>query len=117
MVLEEKLEIIKCCDGEILEMVKEGEEEDKIEQADVFKEKVQRALIDVTNAIAVKKIPTALVPITSTRESPPFTSTSTPHSSTVTPTPSTSTLPLSTHTLTLLTTKVKLPKLSLKKFN
>jgi len=72
-------------------MAKEGEEEDEFEQVDLFKEKVQRALIDVTNAIAVKKIPTAPVPITSTRESPPFTSTSIPHLSTITPTLSTPT--------------------------
>lgn len=51
MALKEKLEVMKQCDQEILEQISKGEVENKIEQADMFKEKVQRAIIDVTNTI------------------------------------------------------------------
>ena len=84
----------KSC-SEILELVPEEEVEHEIEQADVFKEKVQRALIDARNAIETQSKTTDLIPATSLTDSlPPLL-------------PS----PPSSHA-----TMVKLPRLSLKKF-
>ena len=48
-------QIIMRCDEDILEQTNEDNLEDEIAQADVFVEKVQRAIIDVTNAIAMKE--------------------------------------------------------------
>ena len=67
MALEEKLEVVKRCDEEILELTREDDVENEIEQADVFKEKVQRAVIDVTNAITTKETPTAPMAVTTKR--------------------------------------------------
>ena len=87
--LEEKLETVPQLDSEILDSVEEGEVENEIEQADVFKEKVQRAIIDTTGTIAAKETPATQPPSVVTTSS-------------AMPAPS---------------TRVKLPKLSLQKFN
>lgn len=97
LALEEKLEIVKQFDVEILNLVQEDKVEAEIEQADVFKEKLQRAIIDADNAIRLRR-PVALSTVPAVR---------TPTLSSSPPPP-----PVSTHS-----TKVKLPKLSLKKFN
>ena len=46
LALQEKLEIIKQLDDETLQLVDDEEVENEIEQADTFKERVQRAMID-----------------------------------------------------------------------
>ena len=51
LTLKEKLDTIKRYDDEILELVGDEEIENEIEQADIFKEKVHRAIIDVSSAI------------------------------------------------------------------
>ena len=89
--LEEKLDTVKQLDADILDEVDETDVENEIDQADVFKEKVQREIIDATSAITAKGVPVR------------------GHSSIVTPPPS--------PTLPTATTRVKLPKLSLKRFN
>ena len=99
LALEEKLTTVKQLDAEILDLVQEDELESEIEQADVFAERVQRAIIDANNAIGVREVPATLPTVSGVRTS------DTLHSSPPTPV-------VSTHS-----TKVKLPKLSLKKFN
>ena len=89
--LLEKLDTVKQLDAEILDAVDESEVEHEIDQADVFKEKVQRAIIDATGVITAKEV------VPPVRE----------HSTVATPPP------LVSHT----TARVKLPKLSIKKFN
>ena len=89
--LEEKLDTVKQLDADILDEVDETDVENEIEQADVFKEKVQRAIIDATSAITAKEVRVS------------------GHSSIVTPPPPPA--------LPTATTRVKLPKLSLKRFN
>ena len=90
---------MKQLDAEILDLVQEDELELEIEQADVFAERVQRAIIDANNAIDVREVPATLPTVSGVRTS------DTLHS--LPPPPV-----ISTHS-----TKVKLPKLSLKKFN
>ena len=53
LALQEKLEIIKQLDDEILQLVDDEEVENEIEQADTytFKERVQRAMIDSSRAL------------------------------------------------------------------
>ena len=138
--LEEKLEIIKRADAEILDLVQEDEVETEIEQADVFKERVQRAIIDTNNAIRARERPTASVassvttapersPIsvtTAVTTAPERSSISVTTAETTTPERSTTSVTVTETTMTstpLLpvigadSMKVKLPKLSLKKFN
>ena len=91
--LEEKLDTVKQLDADILDEVDETDVENEIGQADVFTEKVQRAIIDATSAITAKEVPVR------------------GHSSIVTPPPP------PPPTLPTATTRVKLPKLSLKRFN
>ena len=55
--LEEKLETVTQLDSEILDSVEEGEVKNEIEQAEMFKEKVQRAIVDATGTIAAKETP------------------------------------------------------------
>ena len=55
LTLKEKLETIKRYDDEILELVGDEEVENEIEQADIFKERVHRAIIDVTSAIETSR--------------------------------------------------------------
>ena len=124
MALEEKRQVVKRCDEEILEQTNEDDLEDEIEQADVFAERVQRAIIDVTNAIAMKESSVTPVTVPSTRDSPPpvlppSTSVppSTPSPTLHTSTPSTPTVSSPAHPPSLTTTKVKLPRLTLKRFN
>ena len=86
---------MKRCDSEILELVTEDEVENEIEQADVFKERLQRAVIDAGNAIKTKDKSPDSTPVASSRASSPLLPSTSPG---------------------LHATKVKLPKLSLKKF-
>ena len=51
LALEEKLETVKLIDDQILELVPDEEVEDEIKQADIFKKKVQRAIIDASTTI------------------------------------------------------------------
>ena len=62
LALEEKLEIVKRFDSKILELVSEDEVENEIEQADVFGERVQRAVIDANNAIRTQDKSTDPIP-------------------------------------------------------
>ncbi|XP_065904623.1 uncharacterized protein [Dysidea avara] len=57
--LEEKLEIIRQQDDEILELVGDVEVEHEINEADTFSGRVRRAIIDATRAIEVKLVPTS----------------------------------------------------------
>ncbi|XP_065903951.1 uncharacterized protein DDB_G0290587-like [Dysidea avara] len=57
--LEEKLEIIRQQDDEILELVGDEEVEHEIDEADTFSGRVHRAIIDATRAIEVKLVPTS----------------------------------------------------------
>ena len=57
--LEEKLEIIRQQDDEILELVGDEEVEHEIDEADTFSGRVRRAIIDATCAIEVKLVPTS----------------------------------------------------------
>ena len=93
MSLREKLEEIKVLDGEILSLVEDGDLENEIAQADLYKERVYSTLILIEKATR----PPAAVPTP-----PPSTS------STATTRPA----PTSTHT-----NKVRLPKLTIKPFN
>ena len=95
LALEEKLEIVKHFDSEILELVSEDKVESEIEQADVFGERVQRAVIDANNAISTQDKSTDPTPASLRVPSPRS--------------------PQPTHSS--LATKVKLPKLTLKKFS
>lgn len=174
LILQEKLETVKQLDEEILGLVDDEEVDNEIEQADVFKERVHRAIIDSTSALEAKQtVQTTTepaVPTTTTnvplRELPSFSTTSatttvtpltespsilrTPATTTVTsltespsilmtPTTTTASIPLrdipsislipttvastsasvelSSVFATGRVTKVKLPKLALKRFN
>ena len=99
LTLEEKLTTVKQLDAEILDLVQEDKLESEIEQADVFAERAQRVIIDANNAIDVREVPATLPTVSGMRTS------DTLHSSPPPPV-------ISTHS-----TKVKLPKLSLNKFN
>ena len=95
-------ETLKQIYGEILELVSEDDITDEIEEVDVFTEKIQRIIIDVSCAMKQGQATTAITttavtPPTSGRRSPltpPVVSITGSHG-----------------------TKVKLPKLALKKFN
>ena len=153
LALQEKLEVIKQLDDDILQLVEDEEVENEIEQADTFKERVQRAMIDAYRALETRESMVTITPTSSClRDSsvPPTptglttTSTSTPlmdsPSLSVTTTvssglvdtpvtsPASSVLAISsplvsTHagdlssSLTAGHTKVKLPKLSLKRLD
>ena len=49
--LQGKLDTVKQLDNEILELVDDADVDDEIEQADIFKERLQVAIIDATVAI------------------------------------------------------------------
>ena len=154
LVLQEKLEIIKQLDDEILQLVDDEEVENEIEQADTFKERVQRAMIDSSRALETREsmvtitptnthrrdssspptptVPTATSASTSLTDSPGLSVTTAVSSglvdipvtsSAITSTPAISSTLVSTHagdlpsSLTAGHTKVKLPKLALKRFN
>ena len=51
LALQEKLEIIKQFDDEILQLVNDEEVENETEHADTFKERVHRAMIDSSRAL------------------------------------------------------------------
>ena len=153
LALQEKLEIIKQLDDEILQLVDDEEVESAIEQADTFKERVQRAMIDSSQALKTREGRVTITPSTPLRDSssppiptvPTTTSVSTSlmdsprrsvttavssglvgtpvTSSAVTSVSGISPTLVSTHagdlpsSLTAGHTKVKLPKLALKRFN
>ena len=94
--LQEKLEVLRQLDAEILELTDEEGLVDEIEQADLFKEGIYTALVRIEKATAIAATPIA--PPT------PGTPPTTPRASTETPTEP-------------IERRVKLPKLSLKSFN
>jgi len=53
--LQEKLELVKQLDAEILELVEECELEEEIGQAGEFKERICRVMIDLTSTIEMKQ--------------------------------------------------------------
>ena len=69
LVLQEKLEIIKQLDDEILQLVDDEEVENEIEQADTFKERVQRAMIDSSRALETREGMITITPSTPLRDS------------------------------------------------
>ena len=90
--LEEKLDTLKTLDGEILELTKEDDLGDEIEQADSYKEGIYDAMIAIEKLCAAARAaetPPAPPTITAPPTGPPLTESS----------------------------RVKLPKLSLKPFN
>lgn len=92
MSLREKLEVIKTLDGEILELVKEDDLADEIDQADLYKEKIYSTLIKIDGVVAaVEK------PMSAAKEAVVAATPSTPPPA---PTP-----------------KVRLPKLTIKPFS
>ena len=54
LALQEKIETVKNLDDEILELVDDDDVENEIEEADTFKERVQRAIIDSTRALEMR---------------------------------------------------------------
>jgi len=101
VVLQEKLNKVKLLDTDILEIVEENDLEEEIGLADEFKEKVYKALFDANKAIQSKRTvgTTVTVPLTSgDRHTPPE--------------KSPSKVPRDAGTC-----KVKLPKLTPRKFN
>ena len=105
--LKEKLETLKALDEEIISLVDEDALDDQIEQADVFKERVQQSVF-IAERLITSKTSTAPRTRTSVRSEltsdapPPSTSLSSVHSDS----------PVVTSSPT-----VKLPKLMPKKFN
>ena len=106
--LTEKLAKLKLLDDEILTLVEDSAIEDEIEQADVFRERLQQTICGVERLIPLKSSSTV-----SRRSTPP----PPPESTTTTSEPST--VPPVSHSTPLHTsdTKVKLPKLTPKTFN
>ena len=64
LALQEKLEIIKQLDDEILQLVDDEEVENEIEQADTFKERGQRAMIDSSRALKTREGMVTITPST-----------------------------------------------------
>lgn len=88
MSLREKLEVIKTLDGEILEhVVEEADLADEIDRADLYKEKIYSTLIKIDGVVAAVSKPTPAVKEVTTSSAPPP------------------------------TTKVRLPKLTIKPFS
>ena len=54
--LQEKIETVTSLDDEMLELVDDGNVENEIEQANTFKEQVQRTIIDSTSTLETRKI-------------------------------------------------------------
>ena len=111
--LKEKSDLLKRLDGEILELVKEEELEEEIEQADVFSEKIQLALIELSDALGKGHVPGTPSPPPDVRMGiePTAEHTGEP------PAPSTG-IPESTESVCReYVSQVKLPKLVLKKFD
>ena len=107
VVLQEKLDTVKSLDNDILDLIEENELEEEIGLADEFKEKVYKTLFDATKAIQSKRIertaktvpPTSGDRVTPPRPSPLDTSSPQPTGESAG------------------TCKVKLPKLTPRKFN
>ena len=57
MCSREKLEVIKTLDGEILELVKEDDLANEIDQADLYKENIYSTLIKIDGAVAAVEKP------------------------------------------------------------
>ena len=100
--LEEKLDIIKQQDEEILELVDDEEVEHEIEEADNFSGRVRRAIIEATRVIEGRRMTTSPTIPASVVTSTPVTGTTSTEASTATSTlasaSSTITLPLTTDT-------------------
>ena len=62
LALQEKLEIIKQLNDEMLELVEDEKVENEIEQADTFKERVQRAMIDSSQALETRESMVTITP-------------------------------------------------------
>ena len=56
LFLQGKLDTVKQLDNEILEVVDDADVDDEIEQADIFKERLQVAIIDATAAIEARRM-------------------------------------------------------------
>ena len=69
LALQENLEIIKQLDDEILRLVDDEEVEHEIEQADTFKERIQRAMIDSSRALETREGMVTITPSTPLRDS------------------------------------------------
>ena len=115
--LEEKATILTTIDEKILEKTPDDEVEEEIQQSDIFAERIQLTIIKLTKVLGeIEKMSDGAID-TSTDRRTPSRSTSLAPSRSPTPTPRV-TPPSETVTATVSgTTKVKLPKLSLKKFN
>ena len=115
--LEEKVTILTTLDEKILEKTPDEEVEEEIQQSDIFAERIQLTIIKLTKVLGeIEKMSDGAID-TSTDRRTPSRSTSLAPSRSPTPTPRV-TPPSETVTATVSgTTKVKLPKLSLKKFN
>ena len=112
--IEEKAAILTTMNAEVLEKAPDEEVEDEIQQADICTEKIQLALLKLTQFFEkIERVgdgvtePTAVLSVT------PSTVTTTG----VTPSTVTTTGVTPSTVTTTGVTKVKLPKLSLKKFN
>lgn len=66
--LNDKLEILKMLDKEILTLTEENDMEDKIKQADIFKEWLQQLLFGAERLLMLK-IPTTVTPTIRTSHS------------------------------------------------
>ena len=138
--LQDKLDVLNRLDEELLDLVTEDEVEDEIGHADVFKEKVRVVMIDIERAISLRTMPppmrtdtratTSLTHDDAPLDHPPHSAEISTHSAgslrhsrasslartesrSPSPTPTESTM---NHTHIPIT-RVKLPKLVLKKFN
>ena len=99
--LQGKLDTVRQLDDEILELVDDADVDDEIEQADIFNEKLQVAIIDVTAAIEARRTgrapsPRSLTVGTTTASLTVASSTEVPSASTV----STSATTVTSDTLT-----------------
>ena len=130
LTLQEKLEILTRLDEEILEAVEEGEVEEEIGHADVFKEKVRMAVFNIDTVIPHTHTPAlhregSATPSPTAEHEPATTDSYAPGGLARRSASQTSHPPgdlsrgssVSPHSHVVSATKVKLPKLTLKKFN
>ena len=131
--LQEKLALLNRLDDEILDLIKEDEVEKEIEQADMFKERMRLVIIDFDNTISSRGSPMVVRSSTTTPRTTEHAESGdipTPCDSHTDPDPSTTGLPSPGHAVEPLATslsphtgstshmaRVKLPKLTLRKFN
>ena len=113
LMLQEKLDTLNVLDQEILALVEDSALEDEIEQADVFKERLQQSLITTDRLIILKNA----VPIAATGGPHPRTTTATESRSEAVVTTTTSAILRSDPAVEGSGGMVKLPKLVPRKFN